>query len=122
MRFRVCTSLASAITSLGFAGELGFNHFLYPSEAETRRLLLFLVDQMPKGGGEGEGAAGAGGAASFEDQVRTALQAALAVPWVPLAWRPKRRLRPERAAFLRRALRRSALAAARRAEQQAGGG
>lgn len=31
MRFRACTNLANAISALGYAEELGFNHFLYPS-------------------------------------------------------------------------------------------
>ena len=50
-RFRACTALAAAITANGFDGEIGFNQFLYPSEKETRNMLLFLIDQMPKADG-----------------------------------------------------------------------
>ena len=122
VRFRTCTALANGISALGFPGEIGFNHFLYPSEAETRRLMLFLVDLMPKGSGDADGAGGAlgGGMVSFDEQVRQALQAALRVPWVPLAWQTHRRpIRGERADYLRKALAKAGLAAAKRAERQA---
>ena len=46
-RFRACTALATGITALGFDGEVGFNLFLYPSEAETRKVLLFLSGDTP---------------------------------------------------------------------------
>ena len=121
-RFRACTALSGAITALGLPGEaIGFNHLLYPSEAESRRILLFLVDQMPKGEGKGDEAeALSGGKASLDEQARLALQTALRVPWMPLAWQTHRRpLREDRASHLRRALAKAALAAARRAERQA---
>ena len=119
-RFRTCTALANAISGLGFPGEIGFNHFLYPSEKETRQLLLFLVDQMPKASDADGGGALGGGTLSFDAQVRQALQTSLAVPWVPLAWQVHRRpISATRAVPLRRALGKAALAAARRAERQA---
>ena len=118
-RFRHCTQLASAISDLGFPGEVGFNSFLYPSGAESRKLLLFLVDRMPKGD-EGDGDAGVvGGRASFGDEVRQTLLRGLEQPWAPPSWRPKGSLhgRAGRAAHLRRTFARSAVAAARRAER-----
>jgi hypothetical protein len=120
VRFRVCTSLATAISGLGFPGELGFSQILYPSEAETRRILLFLVDQMPKGGQEGDGAGGAlaAGPGSFDDQVRNALQDALAVSWVPVGWLP-RRVPKVRHPGLRRAWAHAGLLSAKRAQKQA---
>ena len=120
-RFRACTAMAAAITKLGFDGEVGFNLFLYPSEAEVRRVLLFLVDQMPKGGdGDGESETGGlAGTASLDGQVRQALLRGLNDSWKPPAWTARRVLKPERAAYLRGSLARSALGSARRAERQA---
>ena len=119
VRFRVCTSIATAILGLGFPDELGFSQILYPSEADSRKLLLFLVDQMPKGESEGAGSALASGPGSVTEQIPGALQAAMAIPWVPIGWQPKRALKPERAAHLRAQLHRAALRAALRAERQA---
>jgi hypothetical protein len=33
---------------LGFTGEIGYNQLLYPNEKDTRRLLQFLVQRLPK--------------------------------------------------------------------------
>ena len=118
VRFRVCTSLAASVSALGYPGELGFSQILYPSEAETRQLLLFLVDQMPKGEGEGGGGAIAAGPGSFDDQVRGALQSALAVPWVPVGWLP-RRVPAARHAPLRATVSLARLKLARRSDKQA---
>eukprot|EP00163_Fabomonas_tropica_P031331 TRINITY_DN7416_c0_g1_i1.p1 TRINITY_DN7416_c0_g1~~TRINITY_DN7416_c0_g1_i1.p1 ORF type:complete len:662 (+),score=184.03 TRINITY_DN7416_c0_g1_i1:141-1988(+) len=58
-RFRVCTDLATAVTDLGYNQELGYHQFLYPNEKDTRNMLLFLVERLPKGEGDGEGQVGA---------------------------------------------------------------
>jgi hypothetical protein len=47
-RFRVGTDLAGRLHALGYTRELGFHQFLYPSEPDTRALLKFLLDKMPK--------------------------------------------------------------------------
>ena len=49
-RYRIGSALAAACQELGYRGELGYHQFLYPSEAETRRILLFLLEAMPKMG------------------------------------------------------------------------
>jgi hypothetical protein len=33
---------------LGFTGDIGYNQLLYPNEKDTRRLLQFLVQRLPK--------------------------------------------------------------------------
>ena len=118
-RFRACTALAAAITATGFDGEIGFNQFLYPSEKETRNMLLFLIDQMPKADGDGEGDMGGLSVLSFDEQLRQALVRGLEQPWAPPAWSARKPIEPERASHLRTALAASALAAARKAERQA---
>lgn len=37
---------------LGFGGDVGYQTFLYSSEHDTRRLLLFLVEKLPRDEGE----------------------------------------------------------------------
>lgn len=34
--------------ALGYAGDCGYNHFLYPSEKETRTMLTWLVGKLPR--------------------------------------------------------------------------
>ena len=51
-RFRVGTDLASKLRALGYTRELGFDQFLYPNEADTRAMLKFLLDKMPKAADE----------------------------------------------------------------------
>ena len=115
--FRLCTTLAEAVAALGFKAELGFNNFLYPSERETRAMLLFLVDAMPKtdGGGEEEALAGAGG---VNAQVQHALARWCDKLWLPPAWQQRRTLEPAAATRLRLVMRRTAAAAAAAARRQ----
>jgi len=47
-RHRLCTALGSAIKAMGFSGDTSFNNFLYPNEKDARKLLLFLVERLPK--------------------------------------------------------------------------
>lgn len=37
---------------LGYQGEVGYQTFLYSSEPEIRRLLLFLVEKLPRDASE----------------------------------------------------------------------
>ena len=115
--FRLCTTLAEAVAALGFKAELGFNNFLYPSERETRAMLLFLVDAMPKtdGGGEEETLTGAGG---VNEQVQHALARWCDKLWLPPAWQQKRTLEPATATRLRLVMRRTAAATAAAARRQ----
>lgn len=40
---------------LGWVGQLEYQQFLYPNEKDMRKLLMWLVDKLPKGGGSGDG-------------------------------------------------------------------
>jgi len=40
---------------VGYKGEVGYQTFLYSNEADIRKILMFLVDKLPRdaqGGGE----------------------------------------------------------------------
>ncbi|XP_070553275.1 coiled-coil domain-containing protein 22 homolog [Ptychodera flava] len=52
-KFRVGTALANACTEIGYTGEIGYQTFLYSSETEIRKLLLFLIEKLPRDSSEG---------------------------------------------------------------------
>lgn len=47
-RHRLGSKLAGLLKELGYAGDCGYNHFLYPSERETRSILSWLVGKLPR--------------------------------------------------------------------------
>ncbi|XP_064404565.1 coiled-coil domain-containing protein 22 homolog isoform X2 [Halichondria panicea] len=47
-RYRMCTSLANTIQALGYPGEIGYQTFLYSSIKEWRKLLMFLLEKLPR--------------------------------------------------------------------------
>lgn len=47
-QFRVGTSMADDMKTMGYNGEVGYESFLYPSELSMKKLLRFLVDKLPK--------------------------------------------------------------------------
>ena len=86
-------------------------------EAESRALLVFLVDLLPKSdatGGESDDTMGGG----TLGQLRASLQQWRQEPWLPPAWSAGWQLPSAMVVRLRAALERSALAAARKTEQQ----
>ena len=66
-RYRMCSTLANACQGLGYQGEIGYQTFLYSSVKEWRKLLMFLLEKLPREAvqaadeptGEGEGGDGA---------------------------------------------------------------
>lgn len=48
MRHRVCTDMATKIKELGFSGDCGYNQLLYPVENQTKALLTWLVQKLPR--------------------------------------------------------------------------
>ncbi|KAL5460593.1 hypothetical protein EMCRGX_G034048 [Ephydatia muelleri] len=47
-RYRMCSTLANACQSLGYQGEIGYQTFLYSSTKEWRKLLMFVLEKLPK--------------------------------------------------------------------------
>lgn len=88
-RFRLGSSLAQACQELGYQGEVGYQTFLYGSEPEIRRLLLFLVEKLPRDEAEDAGQP-AGKAAGLLRAVAATIREQLGTPWVPPACRPPR--------------------------------
>ena len=44
----VALSIYVSLQGLGFRGDMGYQTFLYPNEADIRRLMIFLVEKLPK--------------------------------------------------------------------------
>jgi len=47
-RFRLTSSLCSLMKEIGYSGDLGYEHFLYPAEIDMRKILRWVVDKLPK--------------------------------------------------------------------------
>lgn len=50
LRLKVATSLAEQIKGLGFRGDMGYQSILYSNEIEIRRVLMFLIERLPREG------------------------------------------------------------------------
>uniref|UniRef100_A0A452J0J3 Coiled-coil domain-containing protein 22 n=1 Tax=Gopherus agassizii TaxID=38772 RepID=A0A452J0J3_9SAUR len=88
-RFRIGTSLAQACQELGYQGEVGYQTFLYSSEPEIRRLLLFLVEKLPRDDAE-DARQPAGKSAGLLRAIAAKIKEELGTPWVPPACRTPR--------------------------------
>ncbi|KAJ6654550.1 hypothetical protein lerEdw1_006857 [Lerista edwardsae] len=88
-RFRIGMSLAQACQDLGYQGEVGYQTFLYSSEPEIRRLLLFLVEKLPRDASE-DADQPVGKSTALHRAIATAIKEQLAVPWVPPVCRTPR--------------------------------
>lgn len=47
-RHRTCTDMAMKVKELGYSGDCGYNQLLYPVEAQTRALLTWIVQRLPR--------------------------------------------------------------------------
>ncbi|XP_074387136.1 LOW QUALITY PROTEIN: coiled-coil domain-containing protein 22 [Zonotrichia albicollis] len=81
-RFRLASELAAACQELGFGGDVGYQTFLYSSEHDVRRLLLFLVEKLPRDEGRG-GAQPPGKSGPLLGAVGARIRELLGTPWVP---------------------------------------
>ncbi|KAM4563387.1 coiled-coil domain-containing protein 22 [Odontesthes bonariensis] len=81
-RFRVGMSLAQACQDVGYKGEIGYQTFLYSNEPEIRSLLMFLVEKLPRESAEASDQP-TGKSAVLQRAIAAAIQAQLAVSWVP---------------------------------------
>ncbi|XP_062975204.1 coiled-coil domain-containing protein 22 [Elgaria multicarinata webbii] len=88
-RFRIGMSLAQACQDLGYQGEIGYQTFLYSSEPEIRRLLLFLVEKLPRDASE-DADQPVGKSTALHRAIAAAIKEHLSVPWVPPVCRTPR--------------------------------
>nr|Q8I145.1 RecName: Full=Coiled-coil domain-containing protein 22 homolog [Drosophila willistoni]AAO01126.1 CG9951-PA [Drosophila willistoni] len=86
-RFNVATILAERCQESGYRGDIGYQTFLYPNPVELRRLLMFLIEQLPRERQSEDDANRTSHPLSsreqLERQIRQKLKAQLKMPWVP---------------------------------------
>lgn len=47
-RFKLGNDLSEAVQAVGFKGTIGYQSILYGSDIEIRRILIFLIEKLPK--------------------------------------------------------------------------
>ncbi|ETV88648.1 hypothetical protein H257_00188 [Aphanomyces astaci] len=47
-RHRLAASLAERLKALGYTHDCGYNHLLYPTEVDSRRMLQWIIQKLPK--------------------------------------------------------------------------
>lgn len=80
-RHRICTNMATKVKDLGFTGDCGYNQLLYPVESQSRVLLTWIVQRLPRSKEE-EAEEALGANALLNKRVITALQ-----NWRQVQWR-----------------------------------
>ena len=87
-KFRVGATLANHVQDLGYkGGDLGYQTFLYSNETEIRKILMFLVEKLPKETSQtSDEPMGAG--FLLQKAVSTELAAQLSLPWLPPFLKP----------------------------------
>uniref|UniRef100_UPI00398E5BBC coiled-coil domain-containing protein 22 n=1 Tax=Pristiophorus japonicus TaxID=55135 RepID=UPI00398E5BBC len=90
-RFRIGMSLAQACQDLGYEGEIGYQTFLYSNEPEIRRLLMFLVEKLPRD--SIDSANQPAGKSVLQRSIASKIKQQLAIPWVPASLRTPSLLR-----------------------------
>lgn len=89
-RFAATSAVAEACTASGFTGDIGYQTFLYSNEADVRRVLMHLVERLPKDATSAKAkaaAAGTGGPAArlraLERSVARSVRLQLDAAWTP---------------------------------------
>jgi len=44
----ICVLIPQIFQNLGYTGEVGYHTFLYSNESELRKVLMFLIERLPK--------------------------------------------------------------------------
>lgn len=79
-KHRICTNMATKVKELGFTGDCGYNQLLYPVESQTRTLLNWLVQKLPRTD-DASAEDVLGGNALLHKRMMDSVTAWKAVPW-----------------------------------------
>ncbi|CAD7004907.1 unnamed protein product [Ceratitis capitata] len=47
-RFSIATTMSAIISNLNYRGDIGYQTFLYPNVVDVRKLLMFLIEKIPR--------------------------------------------------------------------------
>lgn len=81
-RYRMCTTLANAVQSLGYQAEVGYQTFLYSSVKDWRKLLMFILEKLPKESVQASDEQ-TGKSMLFTRSITAELSDRLKLPWTP---------------------------------------
>ncbi|XP_053986241.1 coiled-coil domain-containing protein 22 homolog [Hylaeus anthracinus] len=81
-RFRLGATLAQACAELGYKGDIGYQTFLYSSEADLRRVLMFLIEKLPKECDKTINEP-VSNIALLDKSIASAISQGLSAPWLP---------------------------------------
>lgn len=81
-RFRLGATLAQACSELGYKGDIGYQTFLYSSEADLRKVFMFLIEKLPKESDKPLSEP-VSNIALLEKSIATAITQGLSVSWLP---------------------------------------
>ncbi|XP_058831111.1 coiled-coil domain-containing protein 22 homolog [Topomyia yanbarensis] len=84
-RFTTTASLAEACRTIGYRREIGYQTFLYSNVTEVRRVMMFLIERLPKDSSDKTGGSGqpVDCTTELETQITASLQSQLQAPWMP---------------------------------------
>lgn len=81
-RFRAAAAVAQAVKDIGYSGDIGYQSLLYPSEADLRRIFMFLIEKLPRDSSPVSDEP-LNKATLIHREAKRRLTEALAQPWIP---------------------------------------
>ncbi|OQV17475.1 Coiled-coil domain-containing protein 22-like protein [Hypsibius exemplaris] len=90
-KYRQASAIVDACKAIGYTGDLGYEAFLYGGESDMRKLLVFLVDKIPKEEQTTAGVVPYGNV--FAREIQSAIESERERPWLPITfwqWRASR--------------------------------
>jgi hypothetical protein len=75
-------TLISIIQDLGYRGDIGYQTFLYSAELDLRRVLMFLIEKLPKESDKSISEP-VTKSAQLEKLISSAILKQISVPWLP---------------------------------------
>ncbi|XP_014093548.1 coiled-coil domain-containing protein 22 homolog [Bactrocera oleae] len=84
-RFSIATTLSSIISTLNYRADIGYQTFLYPNEVDVRKLLMFLIEKIPR---DEETSTTGGGSLPCDTEIwrkniKESILESLHKPWTP---------------------------------------
>ncbi|GLV35520.1 uncharacterized protein CBL_01332 [Carabus blaptoides fortunei] len=82
-RLKLATNIADHIKEIGFRGDIGYQMILYCNEVEIRRLLMFLIERLPREPDKASQSDDSSQTTSLVKAIRLQLSQSLKTLWVP---------------------------------------
>ncbi|KAF2884096.1 hypothetical protein ILUMI_22064 [Ignelater luminosus] len=83
LRLKLATNIAEHIKELGYRGDMGYQTILYCNEVETRRVLMFLVERLPRDTSKTTVSEELGYVPRLIKEIENRIKLSFEKPWVP---------------------------------------